>query len=328
MIGLTEITSSSNNSQSQGYDLITFGDLCVDLIMTGNDCVPEFGQVEKLVDDYAIEMGGSCSIFACQAARLGLKVAILGRVGPDVFGELMIERMQQAGVDTRYVIVDPAYKTGLGIALCQGNDRAILTYLGSLNAIDLGDIPEGFISNARHLHHGSYFLHSRLRPHIPAIFHRARQAGLTISLDTNWDPEEKWGPELASLFPMVDLFFPNQQEALRITHSKDIQAAQEILSAAGVRLPVIKLGELGALLTDGQKPLHCQLDPALPGGDGIGAGDSFDAGFVTAWLRGLPLETCLLVASFCGQQVASAKGGLNGQPNWSQVEAFLKTTKG
>ena len=55
------------------YDIITFGDMCVDLIMSGGDIVPRFGQVEQLVEDYTLEMGGSTCIFACQAARLGLK---------------------------------------------------------------------------------------------------------------------------------------------------------------------------------------------------------------------------------------------------------------
>ena len=108
----------SPNDSNKPYDIITFGDMCVDLIMTGEDVVPEFGQVEKLVDDYELEMGGSCNIFACQAAKLGLKVGILGRVGDDDFGRLIIRRLQESGVDTQHVIVDPMIKTGLGVALC------------------------------------------------------------------------------------------------------------------------------------------------------------------------------------------------------------------
>ena len=117
------------NPSEKKYDIITFGDLCVDLLMSGRDVTPEFGQVEKIVDDYALEMGGSCSIFACQAAKLGLRVGILGRVGPDDFGRLILRRMNESGVDTRHVMVDPSLKTGVGIALCRGSDRAILTYL-------------------------------------------------------------------------------------------------------------------------------------------------------------------------------------------------------
>ncbi len=238
--------SSGASLSSRPYDLVTFGDLCIDLVMSGGDVVPEFGQVEKLVGDYLVEMGGSCSIFACQAARLGMRVAILGRVGADIFGELMIDRMQQAGVDTRYVIVDPAYKTGLGIALNKGHDRAILTCLGALNAIEPSDIPEGFLASARHLHHGSYYLHTRLRLHIPEIFRQARAQGLSISLDTNWDPENQWGSELRELLTQVDIFFPNEREALQITRADDIVEAGRRLLEAGIPITALKCGEQGA----------------------------------------------------------------------------------
>ena len=71
---------------SKPFDLVVFGDTCVDLILKDADVVPEFGQVEKLVADYDLEMGGSCCIFAAQAAKLGLRVALVGRVGADAFG--------------------------------------------------------------------------------------------------------------------------------------------------------------------------------------------------------------------------------------------------
>ena len=315
--------SSGTAVSSRLYDIITFGDLCIDLVMSGGDVVPEFGQVEKLVGDYLVEMGGSCSIFACQAARLGMRVAILGRVGADIFGELIIDRMRQAGVDTRYVIVDPAYKTGLGIALNQGNDRAILTYLGALNAVDLSDIPEGFLASARHLHHGSYYLHTRLRPHIPAIFRQARDLGLTISLDTNWDPENQWGTEIQELLTQVDVFFPNEREALRITRADDIVEAGRRLREAGIPITALKCGEQGAQVLTALEQHACRLEPAPPGGDGIGAGDSFDAGFLSAWLKELPLETCLQVGCLCGRGVASRPGGVLGQPDWGAIETQI-----
>jgi ribokinase len=308
----------------QKYDIVTFGDLCVDLIMSGGDVVPQFGQVEKLVGDYTLEMGGSCSIFACQAARLGMRVAILGRVGPDAFGSLIIDRMREAGVDTRFVKVDPLLKTGLGIALCKENDRAILTYLGSTNAVELGDISDEFLASARHLHHGSYFLHTRLRPHIPSIFHRARALGLSISLDTNWDPEEQWGEGLASVLPLVDIFFPNEQEALRITKTQSLPAAGKYLLGAGISQVAIKRGEEGVILYTPNQTTACRLPPALPGGDGIGAGDSFDAGFLTAWLNNLDQETCVRVGCLCGRAVASETGGVRGQPDWEKITQDLQ----
>jgi len=303
--------------------VITFGDMCVDLIVTGADVVPRFGQVEKLVDDYTVEMGGSCCILACQAARLGLRVGILGRVGDDGFGRLVLRRLDECGVDTRHVIVDPTLKTGLGIALCRGSDRAILTYLGSLCAVEPDDVTDEFLASARHLHHGSFFLHTRLLPHMPDIFRRARELGLTTSLDTNWDPDERWNSTLADVLPLTDVFMPNEQEALYISGCASLEGAVTRLRAQGVPIVTVKRGADGARAYYGQESQRtamseCTVTPAT-GGDSIGAGDSFDAGFLAGWLRGLPVSRCLDIGCYCGRSVAGAIGGLQGQPTWETV---------
>lgn len=312
----------SGQMSERRYDVITCGDMCVDLIVTGADVVPRFGQVEKLVDDYVVEMGGSCCIFACQAARLGLRVGILGRVGDDGFGRLILRRLDECGVDTRNVIVDPALKTGLGIGLCQGGDRAILTYMGSICAVGPDDVTDEFLSSARHLHHGSFFLHTRLLPHIPAIFRRAKALGLTTSLDTNWDPDERWNSGLADVLPLTDVFLPNDQEALTISRGSDLEDTAARLRAQGVSIVTIKRGVGGARAYGDQGMYECIVAPAT-GGDSVGAGDSFDAGFLAGWLRGLPIDQCLDVACHCGRSVASAVGGLRGQLTWEAVSRLV-----
>jgi sugar/nucleoside kinase (ribokinase family) len=299
------------------YDILTFGDLCVDLIVSGGDVVPEFGQVEKLVGEYTLEMGSSCSIFACQAARLGMKVAIVGRVGRDAFGELVLTRLTEAGVDTRFVETDPGLKTGLGIALYKENDRAILTYPGTITAIQPAEISDELLAQARHLHHGSYFLQTPLRPHIPEIFSRARQLGLTISLDTNWDPEDRW-QGVAELLPLVDVFLPNEQEAGRIAKNETGNVIRD-LHEMGAHLVVVKRGAAGAVASDGQEIISQEVEP-VSGGDSIGAGDSFDAGFLTGWLRGLPLAESLRIGCACGRSVAARIGGLAGQSRWEDIK--------
>jgi sugar/nucleoside kinase (ribokinase family) len=312
----------SGQMSERRYDVITFGDMCVDLIVTGTDVVPRFGQVEKLVDDYVVEMGGSCCIFACQAARLGLRVGILGRVGDDDFGRLILRRLDECGVDTRNVIVDPTLKTGLGIGLCQGDDRAILTYMGSICGVGPDDVTDEFLSSARHLHHGSFFLHTRLLPHMPDIFRRAKALGLTTSLDTNWDPDERWDSTLADLLPLTDVFMPNDREARYISRGSDLEDAAARLRAQGVTIVTIKRGAGGARVYDAQRAYGCIVAPAT-GGDSVGAGDSFDAGFLAGWLRGLPIDQCLDIACHCGRSAASAVGGLRGQLTWEAVSRLV-----
>ncbi len=295
--------------------------MCVDLIVTGDDVTPQFGQVEKVVGDYMVEMGGSCCIFACQAAKLGLRVGILGRVGDDDFGRLILRRLAESGVDTRHVILDPNLKTGLGIALCQENDRAILTYMGSIGAVTPNDVTGEFLASARHLHHGSFFLHTRLRPHIPAIFRRARALSLSISLDTNWDPDEQWNSTLMDSLTLSDIFMPNNQEALLICQRNDLDEAIAWLRSQ-VSLITLKQGAAGATVYAEQGVHHFTTSPAV-GGDSVGAGDSFDAGFLAGWLRGLPVAQCLEIGGYCGHAVAGKAGGLQGQLTWPAVSRLV-----
>lgn len=316
---LASNTGSNTASDERVLDVVTVGDMFVDLIVSGGDVVPRFGQVEQLVGDYALEMGGSCNIFACQAAKLGLRTAVLGRVGDDDFGRLIVQRLAECGVNTGGILADAGLKAGLGIALCTPDDRAILTYMGLIADLRPSDIDDGRLAAARHLHYGSYFLHTGLLPHAVSIVAHARELGLTVSLDTNWDPSEEWNSGLDDILPMTDVFFPNEQEALLISRCGRLDEAAEQFISQGVRIVVIKRGSQGASVTTQDETIHCTAHPAADGGDSIGAGDSFDAGFLAGWLRGLPLETCLDIACTCGRLVAEQIGGLRGQPRWDTV---------
>jgi len=297
------------------YDVVTFGDMCVDLLVTGKDVTPRFGQVEKMVDNYLLEMGGSCCIFACQAARLGLRVGILGRVGDDDFGRLILRRLKDCGVDTQHIFVDKGLKTGLTVALSQGTDRAILTYSGTISSIQPEDIHVEFLASARHLHHGSFYLHTGIRSIMPDIFRRARSLGLTTSLDPNWDPDEHWNTNLDELLALTDICMPNEQEATAISQMRTVDSAAEWLQSQGVSIVAIKSGQEGAQVYQSGQVYNLKV-PAASGGDSTGAGDCFDAGFLAGWLRGIPIDRCLSLACACGTSVASAIGGLLGQLNW------------
>lgn len=310
--------NSYSDPMDRLFDVLTFSDMCVDLIISGDDVIPKFGQVEKLVADYTLELGGSCNIFACQAAKLGLRTAVLGRVGDDSFGELALRRLEECGVDTRYVTVDPTRKTGIGVALCPPGDRAILTYMGTINAVFPEDVTDEILASTRHIHHASHYLHTNLQPGIAGIFRRARGLGATTSLDTNWDPAERWDGDLPQILNQANLFFPNRQEALHISRQTELTAAARRFLDLGVNVVAIKSGADGSTVWTAGEHFTLPVTP-VTGGDSIGAGDSFDAGFLAGWLRGQPLERCLAIATRCGRSVAAQIGGLAGQPTWEEL---------
>jgi ribokinase len=313
-------------------DAMSVSDLCVDLMLRGN-VRPLFGQVEQLIGEYSLELGGSANIFATQFARLGGRAGLLGRAGNDAFGDFALAGLADAGVDTQFMKFDAALKTGLGVALTEPHDRAILTYAGTIDAItpeNLREIPpDGF----RHWHIASYFLLTKLKTAWPEWCQRLRKHGVTISLDTNWDPENSW-TRVRELLPLVDLFLPNDAEALAITGEKDIDRAGRALAEFGP-IVVIKRGGDGASVYlnpiamratgSSSSVVHARPEIVLKESeivDSVGAGDCFDAGFLRAWQLKLPLHACMQWGLRCGAANLRAAGGIVGQ-----VREFLQCGK-
>ncbi len=301
------------------YDVLVVGELNVDLIVRG-DVVPEFGQVEKLVDDFSVCAGSSSGIFAAAAAKMGLRVLYVSRVGDDLFGRFLIEAMERAGVDSRFIVRDPAIKTGVGILLSKGEDRAMLTYLGSIAAVTEADIHPEHLTMARHLHVSSPFLLTGLRPAMPELMRAAKEVGMTVSLDTNWDPQQRW--ELPGFYDHLDLFLPNESELKAITGRRDLEGAIAEM-AQRVPLLVVKRGQKGAIAVRGEERLDL---PAFPVDvvETTGAGDTFDGGFVAGWLRGVSLRSCTLLGSACGALTTTQLGAFNGQPTWDEAVAYVR----
>jgi sugar/nucleoside kinase (ribokinase family) len=302
------------------FDILVAGEINPDLILSGN-VIPEFGQVEKLVDHATLAIGSSSAIFACGAARLGLRVAFIGLCGEDLFGHFMLDEMQKCNVDVSNVIIRREGQTGFSVILNQAADRAILTHLGLISALRAADISDALLCQARHLHIASYFLQTNLQPDLPGLFRRAHSLGLTNSLDTNYDPSEKW-IGFDELLSVTDIFFPNKTEALSITQTDNVEAAGGQLADKS-KIVAIKLGADGGAIPTND---HMFFVPSIPVNmvDTIGAGDSFDAGFLYGYLNRWSLETSLRFGVVCGCLSTRAAGGTTAQPTLDEALAFLK----
>lgn len=303
------------------FDLLVIGEINADLILRGQDVKPAFGQAEKLVEAAELTIGSSSVIAACGAARLGLRTAFIGVVGDDLFGHFMLDAMTDRGIDTTFIIVAPQLATGLSVILVQPNgDRAILTFTGSISALEPAQVKTSVISRARHLHVGSYFLLDRLRPALSTLFGEARQMGLTTSLDTNWDPDELWG--VGDLLANCDLFLPNETEARQIAGRTDLPGALSQL-ATKVPILVVKMGAVGARAIQGDVDIQIPAYP-MQVVDTVGAGDSFDAGFLYGFLHAWPLERSLKLALACGSLSTRAAGGTATQPTLEEAEEMMR----
>ena len=298
------------------FDILTALDICVDFLVDCGDTEPEFGQKEKLVSDYGFEMGGSGCIFACQCAKLGLKTVGVGTTSTDSMGEVVINGLNASGVDTSYIRKSNTVKTGLGLSLNKsGGDRAILTYMGTIDKVKTEWLDD-LLPKTRHLHICSYYLHKGLHAGYPDIVRKAKQHNVTVSLDSNWDPDENWGG-IKELLPYVDVFLPNENELMNITERKNVK---EALQYAGEMVPIIavKCGEKGAYVyCDGtiyeSKALKVDVT------DTVGAGDSFNGGFIYGMLSKMPIEKCLKAGIVCGSLNTRKPGGTSGQPDLKEL---------
>jgi sugar/nucleoside kinase (ribokinase family) len=284
-------------------DLLVVGDCNPDLILSGGDVVPEFGQWEKVVDDMRLVPGGSSTIVAAGAARLGLPTSLVAAVGDDLFGRFMLDAMAERGVDTGGCVIRADVATGLTVALTRGDDRAILTAPGAIATLRAEDVDGVRLRRATHLHVGSYFLLEGLRPGLGELVRTARAAGATVSMDPQGDPAGGWDGGMRDLLPSIDVLFVNETEAAAI-------------DGARAGLVVVKRGARGA--SAGGVDV---APPAVDAVDATGAGDSFDAGFLAAWLAGEPVEQALRLGCACGALSTRALGGTAAQPTLDEARA-------
>jgi len=291
------------------------GDCNPDVMVVGRDVTPAFGQHEKLVDGISLEVGGSASITAVAAARLGLRVALAAAVGDDPAGRFMLGQLAAEGVDASSVAVRRDAPTGMTVALSAGGDRAILTATGAMATLTARDVPSALLVRARHVHVSSYFLMAgSLGPGLAALLDVARAGGASTSLDTNWDPAQRWAdPRLTEALKHVSLLLPNEAEAMRLAAALDLDQAVATLTAAGPVL-VVKLGKRGALCVDGPRRYLAE-PPRVTVADATGAGDCFNAGVIAGLLDGLVLPAAVALGCAVGAASTRAPGGTAGCPD-------------
>ncbi len=295
------------SGEKRPFDVVVVGELNVDLILNRIESFPEMGK-EKLAKDMTLTLGSSSAIFAANIAALGARTAFLGMIGEDDFGNLVIRSLQEKGVHTDWIIRTAEHRTGITVVLNFGNDRAMVTYPGAMAAFRVEDIDFDIFHQAKHLHFSSYFLQPGMQPGLPKLLQGARQAGMTTSLDIQWDPAEEWNFDAEAILPFVDVFLPNEAEVLALTGAQNAIEGGRKLARVG-NIVVVKQGIRGATVIHGDTVIHHNGFRNEEVVDAIGAGDSFNAGFIHQFIQGHSLERCLTVANLMGAINTTAAGG-------------------
>lgn len=305
------------------YDILAIGELNVDLILTGMSSLPIPGR-ELIAETCTLTMGSSTAICAAGMAGLGLKTSFTGKIGRDGYGELASKTLASYGVDLSSLIVDDSIQTGITVSMSakDNSDRAMVTYLGAISALRADEVSDELLAKARHIHVGSFFLQSALRPGLADLFARAHRLGVTTSLDAGWDDTGVWDYGLRDVLANTDVFLPNELEAAAITGSEDVREAAEKLAEL-CRICVVKHGSHGAVCASAGQVWEAGPYRA-PVRDTTGAGDSFNAGFLYGFLAGKPLDEALLYGNACGSLSVARLGGASSCPNLEEAERVIR----
>jgi sugar/nucleoside kinase (ribokinase family) len=304
------------------FDVTIAGELNLDLILYGlpDQLAPER---ELLADRMMLTLGSSSAIVAHNLAALGSRVGFQSRIGDDSLGQIALERLRQGGVDVSQVRIAPgAITTGLTVILHHEAWRNILTYSGTIAETSWQDLDLDYLADSRHFHFSSYYLQRALRPRVGDLFQRLKAKGLTISLDTNDDPDDRWDGDLKDVLRHVDVFLPNEREACKAAGTENMEAAIRKLSE-WVPLVVVKLGRKGAMAQrGGERFVSPSREVATV--DTVGAGDSFDAGFLHQFVRGVDLQTGLASGNLAGALSTTRPGGTEAFREVAHRDKFFK----
>ena len=300
---------------------LVIGDLNVDVIISGMTEFPELGR-EILCKDIKTLLGGSASIFACRLAQLGGRVDIIGKIGKDENGKIVLNTLKSNGVGVDKVIIDENIKTGVTVSLTYPKNKALITFLGSIGALDPSDIQLDNLGEYDHLHVSSIYLQPKLLSELPNIFAEAKKQGLITSLDPQCDPQGKY-EKIWSILKHIDIFLPNDREATEITKlANPLEALKKLGSK--VKTVVIQCGSQGSIGIMGKELVKSEAFK-VKAVDTTGAGDSFDAGFIYYFVhKNKSFRESVRFANAVGALTCLYIGGAEGKITEEKVLEFIK----
>ncbi|HHU62650.1 MAG TPA: carbohydrate kinase family protein [Clostridiales bacterium] len=306
--------------------IVCLGVLCADVIVKPVDKFPDKGKL-NLVDKLELHTGGCATNAAIDLAKLGIKPAIIGKVGDDGFGNFLRSTLEKEGVDVGGLKLSKNDSTSASVVL-SGSDgeRTFLHCLGSNAQFQETDIDFSIIKNTKILFVAGSLLMPKFDGQQTAnTLRKAQEMGVYTALDTAWDSTGRWMRAIKPCLPYLDLFMPSIEEAEMISGKSDVNDMADVFIDLGAKLVVIKMGEKGCFIKkpDGTAytiPAYLDVEAV----DTTGAGDAFAAGFITGILKGWDLERCGKFANAVGAHCVMAVGASSGIKSLDEIMAFIK----
>jgi sugar/nucleoside kinase (ribokinase family) len=304
-------------------DLLCIGSIVADFIFTGIDMLPQIGKL-TMSDCMEIHPGGCATNTSLAFAKIGGKVRLIGRIGEDPIGEIILQKVKQSGVTTDSVLTIPSTTAVTVVLVTSSGERTFIYYPGVNSFLSYSDVNLNHLSTAKIVHFADTFLLPKLDGDgVLSLLHEAKTKRIKTSMDTSWDAKGRWLRLLGEYLPLVDFFFCSLVEAQAMTgHSKAEDAAQVLLDS-GSGLVIIKMGEHGSLIRATNFSLRIPANP-VEVVDTTGAGDCFVAAFLFGYLQGWDYKKIGLFASAAGSACIRVVGATNGIHSYEQVLSLIK----
>lgn len=300
--------------------VLFIGEINVDVMMGGMESPPIVDR-EVPCKTYDVVMGALTVVCACAYASLGGDTSFAGLAGEDDYGDFMVRGLRGFGIDTDLVRRTSQVRTGVTVNMIHGSARTQATYPGTIAEYDGAGLGEAVFKRFDHVHFAGVYLETKLLPRIAGLLKIAREAGITSSLDPQWDSTERW-EHMDEWLPLVTYLFVNQDEAMSITGATSAQEACRRL-VPRTACPLVKVGEDGALVpVDGR--VVSVPSRAVEVVDTTGAGDSFDAGFLFArFCKKMGLVEAAEFANALAARSCTFVGGVNARSSYEDVLRFM-----
>ncbi len=302
------------------------GILVVDIFSSILPQIPRPGQLIS-VNDIPLLVGGCATNTAISLGKLGVSTGVIGKVGRDLFGDFIINYLNERGIDTSRIARSEEMDTSKTIVLLTATeDRRFIHNFGANADFGIDDVDFNYIAQSKVIYVGGYLDLPKLNQEsLIKLFKFAKERGIITILDVVVaHPHPNLIDQCRDVLSYTDFFLPNQDEAKLLTGKDDPRTQAEVFLSYNPRMGVvITMGKEGSLLRTKDKVIVVPsykvkiVDPS-------GTGDAFDAGFIVGVLEGWELERILKFASATGASAVRAMGCTTGVFTREEALRFIK----
>ena len=306
------------------FDVVSLGIIVADVLARPVDTMPELGKT-VLVENMAFHLGGLAAATSRVLGKLGAKVALIGSVGTDAFGDFVLETLRGSGVNTESVKRSTEANTSVTLVLVSTDgERSFFHYTGASDTVREEDVDFDIVEKARILHFGGPFFMKQLDGEpIARILARARSLGKLTSMDTAWDGRGRWLRLIEPSLEHLDIIHASLGEVRAITGKDEPEEIAQFLQSYGIKTVVIKMGGDGCYIK-GDGEVHHIEGLSVDVVDTTGAGDAFVGGFLYGISRNWSLLECGRFANAVGALTVTRIGGSEAVESYEATVAFMK----